>query len=96
MSPLSADPAVTQVTDRVQSVGHRDRQAARSDGRAVARVGTRHGARKVVHGLLADLLRKNCWTIAEHAGETAPHGTQHFLARANWDTDYWSLTRPGT
>lgn len=38
-------------------------------------------------GLLADLPRKNCWTIAEHAGETSPDGMQNLLARAVWDTD---------
>ena len=38
-------------------------------------------------GLLADLPRKNCWTIAEHAGDADPHGMQHLLARASWDTD---------
>ena len=40
-----------------------------------------------VLGLLADLPRKNCWTIAEHAGEASPDGMQHLLARAVWDTD---------
>jgi SRSO17 transposase len=40
-----------------------------------------------VLGLLADLPRKNCWTIAEHAGDTSPGGMQHFLARASWDAD---------
>lgn len=40
-----------------------------------------------VLGLLADLPRKNCWTIAEHAGETSPDGMQNLLARAVWDTD---------
>src|SRR3954464_11657749 len=38
-------------------------------------------------GLLADLPRKNCWTLAEHAGEATPDGMQHLLARAVWDTD---------
>jgi SRSO17 transposase len=38
-------------------------------------------------GLLADLPRKNCWTIAEHAGDADPHGMQHLLGRAVWDTD---------
>ncbi len=38
-------------------------------------------------GLLADLPRKNCWSIAEHAGDTDPHGMQHLLNRARWDTD---------
>src|SRR4051794_13193583 len=37
--------------------------------------------------MLADLPRKNCWTIAEHAGEATPDGMQHLLARAVWDTD---------
>jgi SRSO17 transposase len=40
-----------------------------------------------VLGLLADLPRKNCWTIAEHAGEPSPDGMQHLLARAVWDED---------
>jgi SRSO17 transposase len=51
------------------------------------RVETRHRAARFLRGLLADLPRKNCWTIAEHAGERDPHGMQHFLARASWDTD---------
>ena len=38
-------------------------------------------------GLLAELPRKNCWTIAEHAGDSAPDGMQHLLARARWDAD---------
>jgi SRSO17 transposase len=41
----------------------------------------------LVLGLLADLPRKNCWTIAEHAGDPSPDGLQHLLARAVWDHD---------
>lgn len=52
-----------------------------------ARVETRRRARGFLLGLLADLPRKNCWTIAEHAGDTDPHGMQHLLGRASWDTD---------
>ena len=52
-----------------------------------ARVETRRRAARFVHGLLADLPRKNCWTIAEHAGDPDPYGMQHLLARASWDTD---------
>jgi SRSO17 transposase len=52
-----------------------------------ARVETRRRARGFLLGLLADLPRKNCWTIAEHAGDRDPHGMQHLLARASWDTD---------
>lgn len=40
-----------------------------------------------VRGLLAELPTRNCWSIAEHAGDTDPHAMQHFLARAVWDTD---------
>jgi hypothetical protein len=48
----------------------------------------RRRARAFVLGLLADLPRKNCWTItAEHAGNPSPDGMQHLLARAVWDED---------
>jgi hypothetical protein len=40
-----------------------------------------------VLGLLADLPRKNCLTIAEWAGEATPDATQHLLIRAKWDAD---------
>jgi SRSO17 transposase len=52
-----------------------------------ARVEPRRRARAFLLGLLADLPRKNCWTIAEHAGDAAPEGMQHFLAAASWDAD---------
>ena len=68
-------------------MGRRDRQAAGPDCRAVQRVETRRRVRGFVLGLLADLPRKNCWTIAEHAGDRDPHGMQYLLARASWDTD---------
>jgi SRSO17 transposase len=51
------------------------------------RVEPRRNARALVLGLLADLPRKNCWTIAKHAGTTSPDGLQHLLARAVWDAD---------
>lgn len=38
-------------------------------------------------GLLSDLPRKNCWSIAEWAGEASPEGMQHLLGRAQWDAD---------
>ena len=38
------------------------------------RVEPRRHARALVGGLLADLPRKNCWTIAEHAGQASPDG----------------------
>jgi SRSO17 transposase len=52
-----------------------------------ARVEPRRRARAFVLGLLADLPRKNCWTIAEHAGDSSPDGMQHLLGRAVWDED---------
>jgi SRSO17 transposase len=51
------------------------------------RVEPRRRARAFVLGLLADLPRKNCWTIAEHAGDASPDGMQHLLGRAVWDHD---------
>jgi hypothetical protein len=38
------------------------------------RVESRRRARAFVLGLLAELLRKNCWTIAGHAGDASPGG----------------------
>jgi hypothetical protein len=51
------------------------------------RIETRRRVRGFLLGLLADLPRKNCWAIAEHAGDPDPHGMQYLLARASWDTD---------
>lgn len=53
-----------------------------------SRVESRRRARAFVLGLLAELPRKNCWTIAEHAGDTSPAGMQHLLSRASWDADH--------
>ena len=52
-----------------------------------ARLEPRRRARSLVLGLLSDLSRKNCWTIAEHAGHATPDGLQHLLARAKWDAE---------
>jgi len=43
-------------------------------------------AKKYVRALMSDLPRKNCWTIAEHAGDATPGKMQHLLERAKWDT----------
>jgi SRSO17 transposase len=51
------------------------------------RIEPRRRIRGFVLGLLADLPRKNCWTIAEHAGDASPDGMQHLLGRGVWDTD---------
>lgn len=52
-----------------------------------ARVEPRRRVRDLVLGLLSDLTRKNCWTIAEWAGQASPHGMQHLLGRAEWNAD---------
>nr|WP_217133318.1 IS701 family transposase [Streptomyces sp. AC558_RSS880] len=51
------------------------------------RIEIRRRAARFLVGLLADLPRKNCWSIAEHAGDVDPHGMQYLLGRASWDTD---------
>lgn len=56
-------------------------------GSRFRRVEPRRRTRAFVLGLLAELPRKNCWTIAEHAGDPSPDGMQHLLARAKWDAD---------
>ncbi len=54
-------------------------------GERFARPEPRWRARDFVRGLLAPLPRKNCWTIAEHAGDTGPDGMQDLLSRVRWD-----------
>jgi SRSO17 transposase len=44
-------------------------------------------AGKYINGLLSDLPRKNCWTLAEYAGDHGPDRMQRLLERAAWDTD---------
>ena len=52
---------------------------------------TRHEPRRpaaeLMLGLLSDLDRKNCWSIAEHRGAKSPDALQHLLSRAVWDAD---------
>jgi SRSO17 transposase len=52
-----------------------------------ARVEPRCRARALVLGLLSDLPRKNCWTLAEHAGHASPDGLRHLLSRARWGAE---------
>jgi SRSO17 transposase len=51
-----------------------------------ARVEPLRQAGKYVHGLLSDLPRKNCWTLAEYAGDRTPDRMQRLPERASWDT----------
>src|SRR5258706_14595492 len=50
-----------------------------------ARREARAQAGKYVDGLLADLPRKNGWTLAEHAGDRSPDRMQRLLNHAVWD-----------
>jgi SRSO17 transposase len=87
---------VTTTKDQTVAAGHSvdparwqaslDEVLSRVAGR-FGRVEPRRRARAFVLGLLAELPRKNCWTIAEHAGDPSPDGMQHLLARAVWDAD---------
>ncbi|WP_449843715.1 IS701 family transposase [Micromonospora chalcea] len=54
-------------------------------GQRFRRPEPRRRVRDFVRGLLAPLPRKNCWTIAEHAGDTGPDGMQDLLTRVKWD-----------
>jgi len=54
-------------------------------GSCFGRPEPRWRVRDFMAGLLAPLPRKNCWTIAEHAGDDGPGGTQDLIGRARWD-----------
>jgi SRSO17 transposase len=87
---------VSTLDDLVVAAGHSvdpdrwgalfDELMSRIAGR-FCRVEPRRRARAFVLGLIAGLPRKNCWTIAEHAGDASPDGMQHLLERARWDAD---------
>ncbi|WP_439331967.1 IS701 family transposase [Nonomuraea deserti] len=52
-----------------------------------SRIEPRRAASTYVRGLLADLDRKNCWNLAEHAGLAGPQKLQRLLRTARWDAD---------
>jgi SRSO17 transposase len=54
-------------------------------GAHFSRVEPRLQAGKYVRGLLSDLPRKNCWTLAEYAGDATPDRMQRLLERVRWD-----------
>ena len=76
--------------DPVRWAGILDELMTRAGAR-FRRVEPRRRARALVVGPLAGLPRKNCWTIAEHAGDATPDGMQHLLARAKWDATAWLM-----
>jgi len=49
------------------------------------RVEPRRQARKYVECLMSGLPRKNCWSLAEQAGDVTPDKMQRLLERASWD-----------
>jgi SRSO17 transposase len=87
---------VSTLDDLVVAAGHSldpdhwhalvDELMSRTAGR-FGRAEPRRRAQAFVLGLIAGLPRKNCWTIAEHAGDASPDGMQHLLERARWDAD---------
>jgi SRSO17 transposase len=56
-------------------------------GGRFARHEPRRHAAELMLGLLSDLDRKNCWSIAEHRGAKTPDALQHLLSRSVWDAD---------
>jgi SRSO17 transposase len=52
-----------------------------------SRCETLRNAGALMLGLVSDLGRKNCWTLAERAGHPNPDRLQHLLARAKWDAE---------
>ncbi len=77
---MEAIAEVDQWQDELESM------FARVAGR-FARVDLRRRMRDYVRGLLAPVVRKNGWQLAEWAGHRDPAGLQHLLNGARWDAD---------
>jgi len=56
-------------------------------GRHASRAETRTRLGTMVLALVHRQGPRNCWTLAESAGEDRPWGMQHLLGRAVWNTD---------
>jgi hypothetical protein len=56
-------------------------------GRRFERAGPRQRAIAYLEGLMSDVVRKNGWQLAGHAGETTPDGMQRWLNTAVWDVE---------
>jgi SRSO17 transposase len=56
-------------------------------GSRFARCEPLRNAGALMLGLLSDIDRKNCWTLAERSGHASPDRLQHLLSRAVWDAD---------
>lgn len=57
------------------------------------RVEPRAAARAYLLGLLPGTERKNCWRLAEHAGDAGPGPMQRLLRTARWDARTRCATR---
>jgi SRSO17 transposase len=55
--------------------------------RRFARCETRRNAGALMLGMVSNIDRKNCWTVAELSGHSSPDRLQHLLSRAVWDAD---------
>lgn len=77
--------AAAAIVEAEAAGGHLDDLMAAMAG-CFRRWEPRASARKYVWALMSDLPRKNCWTIAEHAGDATPGKMQHLLQAAKWDT----------
>jgi SRSO17 transposase len=76
--------AVSTVEEAALACGKLDELMAGLAG-CFGRVEPRREARKYITGLVSDLPRKNCWALAEHAGDATPDKMQRLLERAAWD-----------
>ncbi len=56
-------------------------------GSRFARCEPLRNAGALMLGLLSDIDRKNCWTLAERSGHASPDRLQHLLSRAVWDAN---------
>jgi SRSO17 transposase len=77
--------AAAAIVEAEKAGGHLDDLMAAMAG-CFRRWEPRSSAKEYVQALMSDLPRKNCWTIAEHAGHTTPGKMQHLLQAAQWDT----------
>jgi SRSO17 transposase len=76
--------AASTVEEARLACGNLDELMGRLAG-CFARVEPRRQARKYVTGLISDLPRKNCWALAEQAGDQTPDKMQRLLERAAWE-----------
>jgi SRSO17 transposase len=85
----STNAAAVAALDRVGAAtwcGYVDELLERI-GRHVVRPETRARLGDMLLALLSRRRPRNCWTLAEAAGEARPWGMQHLLSRAAWNSD---------